>query len=113
MNIYTTTGDATIPERVSSEVIFHKIPSKLVLEVSGKGQYENIIWAKNIHVFGTNAAAELSEFVNFFEIFVREPTNSSDYGTYDIYYSGSGGIGTEITVVAHGKYEHTLLVDNN
>ena len=72
--------------------------------MSASGGYSGIVWCRDGSALGTtNAPASLSEFTNFFEIFVREPTTTSDYGTYDITYSGQGGVGTEILVVSPGK----------
>ncbi len=105
-------GNVTVPTRLSPQVVFHTIPNKLVLEVSSEGEYDNIVWNRGVTTLGTSlsAPAKLSEFTNFFEIFVREPTNTSDYGVYDIFYSGAGGLGTTIAVVSPGKLllSHTL-----
>ncbi len=75
------------------------------MEVSSEGEYENIVWNRGGVTLDSNsvAPAKLSEFVNFFEIFVREPTNTSDHGLYDVFYSGAGGLGTTIVVVSSGK----------
>ena len=76
-----------------------------MLEVSASGGYGSIVWSKDGTALGSTAApATLSEFTNFFEIFVREPTSSSDYGSFDISYSGGGGVGTTISVVSPGKH---------
>ncbi len=78
----------------------------MVLEVAASGTYGFIIWTRNGDVFGSSAApADPSEFVNFFEIFVREPATASDYGIYDIRYSGSGGEGVEIKVAPTGTQQ--------
>ncbi len=81
-----------------------------MLEVSSEGEYDNIAWSRNDAVSGTpvSVQVQLSEFVNFFEIFVREPTSISDHGFYDITYFGAGGIGTEIAVVSPGKLMFSL-----
>ncbi len=98
-------GNVTIPKRVSTQVVFHTIPNKLVLEVSSEGEYDNIVWNRGAATLGASlsAPAKLSEFTNFFEIFVREPTTTSDYAIYDIFYSGAAGIGITIAVVSPGK----------
>ena len=76
-----------------------------MLEVSTSGGYSGIVWSRDGNPLGTIAVpASLSEFTNFFEIFVREPTTTSDYGAYDVVYSGQGGVGIEILVVPPGKY---------
>ncbi len=76
-----------------------------MLEVSSEGGYDNIIWNRDAVTLASSsiAPAKLSEFVNFFEVFVREPTTTSDYGFYEIFYSGYGGLGTTIAVVSPGK----------
>ncbi len=75
------------------------------MEVSSEGEYDDIVWNRDAATLGASslAPAKFSEFVNFFEIFVREPTNTSDQGLYDIFYSGAGGLGTTIAVVSPGK----------
>ncbi len=97
-------GNIFIPNRVSPQVVFLTIPNKLVLEVSSEGEYDNIVWNRGAATLGLIfAPAKLSEFLNFFEIFVREPTSTSDYGFYTIFYSGAGARGTTIAVVSPGK----------
>ena len=97
-------GSFTKPVRISPPAIFLSPPEKLVLEVSASGGYDSIVWTRDGSTLGTTAApAPLSEFTNFFEIFVREPTTTSDYGQYDVFYTGQGGVGTEILVVPPGK----------
>ena len=74
-----------------------------MLEMSASGGYSGIVWSRDGNALGSVAApALLSEFTHFFEIFFREPTTSIDYGTYEITYSGSGGIGTATTVLPSG-----------
>ena len=98
-------GSFTTPVRISPPAIILRPPEKLALEVSASGRYSGISWSRDGFAIGTTAApALLSEFTNFFEIFVREPTTTSDYGTYDISYNGQGGVGTEILVVSSGIY---------
>ncbi len=108
LDIIIVVGNFTIPTRVSPQVVFHSIPNKLVLEISSEGEYDNIAWSRNGTALGTSVTVQLSEFVNFFEIFVREPTSISDHGFYDITYFGAGGIGTEIAVVSPGKLMFSL-----
>ena len=97
-------GSFTLPVRISPPTIFLRPPEKLVLEVSASGGYSGIVWSRDGVALGSTAApASLSEFTNFFEIFVREPTTTSDYGQYDVMYSGGGGVGTDILVVPPGK----------
>ena len=75
-----------------------------MLEVSASGGYSNIVWSKDGNALGTTAApALLSEFTFFMEIFLREPTTTSDLGIYDMIYSGIGGFGTTVVVVPLGK----------
>ena len=97
-----TAGSFIIPGRVSPPVIFLVPPEKLVLEVSASGGYSNIVWSRDGNALGGAAPALLSEFTYFFEIFVREPTTTSDLGVYDVVYSGAGGVGTYIIVTSPG-----------
>ncbi len=96
-------GTPTVPERVSAPIVFVSLPGKIVLEVVASGTYGFIYWTRNRYTLGVSAPALLSEFVNFFEIFVREPAVSSDYGVYEVVYSGRGGLGVEIQVVPTGN----------
>ena len=98
-----TAGSFIIPGRVSSPVIFLVPPEKLVLEVSASGGYRGIVWSRDGNLLGTVAApAVISEITHFFEIFVREPTTTSDLGVYEVVYSGAGGVGTYIIVTSQG-----------
>ena len=73
--------------------------------VRTSGGYRSIVWSRDGCALGTSAApALLIEFTFFMEIFVREPTATSDYGTYEIAYGGAGEIGSAIIVVPQGKY---------
>ena len=74
-----------------------------MIEVKASGGYHGINWNRDYNVLGTSSApALLSEFTHFFEIFVREPTTTSDYGIYEVVFSGAGGVGTYILVVPAG-----------
>ena len=75
-----------------------------MLEVSSSGGYNTIVvWARDGFDLGSFALpAQLSEFTHFFEIFVREPTATSDLGVYDVVYFGQGGVGTIIVVTSPG-----------
>ena len=106
-----TSGSFTTPERISAAVIFLRPPEKLVLEVSASGGYSSLVWTRGGNALGSTAApAPLSEFTHFFEIFVRELTTASDLGDYDISYSGAGGLGTTIMVIAEGIYMHMSYI---
>ena len=76
-------------ERVSPRVIVLNPPEKLVLEARGSGGYRQVEWKRNGNVF-TGALRQPftvrvpDEFPNFFEIFVREPTNTNDLGVYEV-----------------------------
>ncbi len=62
--------------------------------MAASGTYGFIIWIRNGNTLGGSSAAPalLSEFINFSEIFVREPATASDYGVYDVIYNGRGGV---------------------
>ena len=94
-------GAFTVPDRISPPVIFLTPPEKLVLEVRTIGGYSTILWSRDAKILESLADPTLhSEFTHFKEIFVREPTNSSDYGIYHITYLGSRG--TDIIVIPTG-----------
>ena len=70
---------------MSLPVVFLTPPEKLVLEVRSSGGYDFIAWAKvGDHSFSQHSTTEL---INFHEIFVRQPTTTSEYGTYSLHYS--------------------------
>jgi len=93
--------------------VFLTPPEKLVFEVRASGGYNIISWNK-----GANFIPEIiaNELVNFHEIFFREPTTASDYGTYEVIYSGQiGGQGAMILVVPTStlnKASSVVLVQN-
>ena len=85
-------GSTSGPERVSPPVVFLTPPEKLVLEVRTRGGYDFFSWNR---VRDNSFRQDLSELLNFHEIFVRQPTTASDYGTYRVLYSverGAAGI---------------------
>ena len=70
-----------------------------MLEVKTSGEYDFIVWNRvDDSSFSQNPMTEL---VNFHEIFVRQPTTTSEYGTYRPNYSIEGGE-TRILVVPTG-----------
>ena len=74
---------------MSPPVVFLTPPEKLVLEVRTSGGYDFIFWTRvGDRSFSQNATTEL---VNFHEIFVRQPTTTSEYGTYRPQYSSDDG----------------------
>ena len=90
-----TTGDTLTISRVSPEAIILRPPEKLVIEVDATGRYELISWTRNGNLFSEMMTSQLfvrfpfvfptsSELVNYFEIFVREPTTESDFGVYEV-----------------------------
>ena len=70
-------------------------PEKLVMEVRTSGKYEVIVWNK---VGDSSFSQDLSELVNFHEIFVRQPTTTSEYGTFKAQYSFAGGSASTLVV---------------
>ena len=93
--IFILTGDTLTISRVSPEAIILRPPEKLVIEVETTGQYEFISWTRNGNSFSEmmansffvrlpNVFPTSSELVNYFEIFVREPTTESDFGVYEV-----------------------------
>ena len=70
---------------MSPPVVFLTPPEKLVLEVRTSGGYDFIAWTRaGDRSFTQNPTTEL---VNFHEVFVRQPTTTSEYGTYRAGYS--------------------------
>ncbi len=98
MLFYLYPGSARL-KRISDSFVFLHPPEKLVVEVTATGIYTDIVWTRNAQTHG-----KLSEFTNFFEIFVREPTTMSDYGEYNIFFSGAGGVGRTIFVVPTSNF---------
>ena len=86
---------------MSPPVVFLTPPEKLVLEVRTSGGYDFIIWTRaGDRSFRQNAMTEL---LNFHEIFVRQPTTTSEYGTYEPMYPLDEGE-TTILVVPTGMF---------
>ena len=69
---------------MSPPVVFLTPPEKLVLEVRTRGGYDVIAWTR---VGDSSFRQDVTELVNFHEIFVRQPTTTSEYGTYRTSYS--------------------------
>ena len=89
------TGDTLTISRVSPEAIILRPPEKLVIKVEATGRYESISWSRNGNLYSEmmtnpffvrfpNVFPTSSELVNYFEIFVREPTTESDFGVYEV-----------------------------
>ena len=95
----------TGPERVSPPVVFLTPPEKLVLEVRTSGGYDILFWSK---VGDSSFRQSLSELVNFHEVFVRQPTTTSEYGTYRPHYSIAEGE-TRMLVVPTGMLFYSIV----
>ena len=95
----------TGPEGVSPPVVFLTPPEKLVLEVRASGGYDFIAWSR---VGDRSFRQSLSELVNFHEIFVRQPTTTSEYGTYEASYLLEVGE-TRILVVPTGMLLFSIV----
>ena len=94
-------------ERVSSQFIVLDPPEKLVIETRASGGYGQFDWSKNGNPFGSPSfLVTQQEFPNFFEIFVRAPTNPSDVGVYE------AEVGPEIdfTVTPYSKYSISICM---
>ena len=88
-------------ERVSPQFIVLDPPEKLVIETRASGGYGQFDWSRNGEPFGTSPfIVTLQEFPNFFEIFVREPTNTNDLGLYE----AEAGPEIDFTVTPYSKY---------
>ena len=92
-------------ERVSPRVIVLSPPEKLVIETRASGGYGQFDWQRNGVGFGTSPfIVTLQEFPNFFEIFVREPTNPSDVGVYE----AEVGLEVQFTVTPYSEYMYVI-----
>ena len=81
-------------------------PEKLVLEVRASGGYDFISWSRvGDRSFSQNLTTEL---INFHEVFVRQPTTTSEYGTYRTDYFNAGGE-TRILVVPTGTLFYSIV----
>ena len=89
------TGETLTISRISPEAIILHPPEKLVIEVDATGRNELIFWSRNGNLFSEMMTSQFfvrfpfvfptsSELVNYFEIFVREPTTESDFGVYEV-----------------------------
>ena len=98
------TGDVML-ERISPRVIVLDPPEKLVIETRASGGYGQFDWQRNAVAFGTSPfIVTLPEFPNFFEIFVREPTNTSDLGLYE----AEAGLEVDFTVTPYSEYMYVI-----
>jgi len=76
------TGPNTL-EMISPQFIVINPPEKLVIETRASGGYQHYDWSRNGDPVTTRSfPATVAEFSNFFEIFVREPTDEDDMGEY-------------------------------
>ena len=93
-------------ERVSPQVIVLSPPEKLVIETRASGGYSQFDWERNGEPFGSNSfIVTLQEVPNFFEIFVREPTNASDLGVYEV---EAGVSEVDFTVTPYSEYMYVI-----
>ena len=92
-------------ERISPRVIVLDPPEKLVIETRASGGYGQFDWSRNAFPFGTSPfIVTLQEFPNFFETFVREPTNASDLGVYE----AEAGPELDFTVTPYSEYMYVI-----
>ena len=92
-------------ERVSPRVIVLDPPEKLVLETRASGGYQLLDWNRNGIPFGTSPfIVTLQDFSNFFEIYVRAPTNASDLGVYEV----EVGPEVDFTVTPYSEYMYVI-----
>ena len=90
-------------------------PEKLVLEVESSGAYARLGWRRNNVEFSFTADAEFpattDRFINFYEIYVRDPTDTSDLGEYEVEVVEANFAQTHpgdviFIVVPYGKLQH-------
>ena len=108
MQVYFTfvlhTG-AVMLERVSPRIIVLDPPEKLVIETRASGGYGQFDYQRNAIPFGTSPfIVTLQDFSNFFEIFVRAPTNASDLGVYEV----EAGPELDFTVTPYSEYMYLI-----
>ena len=108
MQVYFTfvlhTGTVML-ERVSPQIIVLDPPEKLAIETRASGGYGQFDWQRNVIPFGTIPfIVTLQEFPNFLEIYVREPTNASDLGVYEV----EVGPEVDFTVTPYSKYMYLI-----
>ena len=106
------TGVTNTLERISPQVIILNPPEKLVIETKSSGGYQHYDWVRNGDPVNTGSfAATLAEFLNFFEIFVREPTTMDDLGLYEVHLQLTPGQtqipDVEFVVTRYGKDHNT------
>ena len=115
------TGVDNVLERVSPPVIVLDPPEKLVIETRASGGYQRFNWVRNQSLFNPSPSASFhvvvpGEFPNFFEIFVREPTDSEDLGVYEADLMIASGQAqaqqVEFVVTRYGKDHKTCLPHN-
>ena len=66
------------------EVIYVRPPEKLVIEVTGSGRYQRIVWQRNGFTLSSSTPQNPQEFFNHYEIFVRGETTEDDIGLYEV-----------------------------
>ena len=91
---------------MSPPVVFLTPPEKLVLEVRASGGYDILLWSR----VGDSSFSQnpMTELVNFHEVFVRQPTTTSEYGTYRAEYALESGQ-TRILVVPTGMLFYSIV----
>ena len=117
--LHIHTGDVML-ERVSPRVIVLDPPEKLVIETRASGGYRQLDWQRNGEPFtlvqGQPFTITLQEFLNFFEIFVREPTTVNDLGVYDVELIPNAGQAhvpeVDFIVTQYSKYTMQWYVQN-
>ena len=106
------TGDVML-ERISPQIIVLDPPEKLVIEARASGGYGMFDWSRNQNPFtltqGEPFTVTLQEFVNFFEIFVREPTTTNDLGEYDVDLPGGQVSEIGFIVTPYSKYRCNFM----
>ena len=90
-------------------------PEKLVLEVESSGGFARLGWARNNVGFSFAADAEFpattDRFINFYEIYVRDPTDTSHLGEYEVEvvaanFAQNQPADVVFIVVPYGKLQH-------
>lgn len=100
-------------QHISSEFIVLRPPEKLVIETRASGQYERIMWERNGVVYGEPGFAVNmpQEFPEFYEMFVKDPSSSDDFGVYSVTLMPVNGsqqkcTQTNITVIPYSRWRN-------
>ncbi len=92
---------------MSPAITILHIPEKLVLEVRATGQYDFIDWTRNRDLQGiSDFNPTIQQLPHFNEIYVKQTTNATDLGVYEVTFLPPSPIRAMLLVIASGTYIH-------